>query len=137
VRSLIDTNILVYADSTDERVKQRKAIALIKSLRAEGNAVLSTQVLNEFVNVGLRKLNLPPALIRERLAFYGRFDMVLITPELIEGALSLHVLHGLSWFDALIVQSAIVSGCERLLTEDLQSGTVFGGVCIVDPFAKP
>ena len=38
--------------------------------------MLSTQVLQEFVNVALRKLRLPPALIRARLGFYGGFEMV-------------------------------------------------------------
>ena len=73
VRSLFDTNLLVYADSADEPGKQRRAIDLVKQHRAAGTAVLSTQVLQEFVNVALRKLRLPPALIRDRLAFYRRF----------------------------------------------------------------
>jgi predicted nucleic acid-binding protein len=136
MRTLIDTNVLVYADSADERVKQRKAIAAIKALRAQGHAVLSTQVLNEYVNVALRRLKLPAPLLRERLAFYGGFDIVPVTVELIEGALNQHVLHGTSYFDALILQAAIVSGCEQLLTEDMSTGAVFGGVRIVDPFSK-
>ncbi len=79
--------------------------------RAAGTAVISTQVLQEFVNVALRKLRLPPALIRERLDFYRRFELVAATPELMTGALDLHVLHKLSFYDALILQAAIVSDC--------------------------
>ena len=101
--------------------------------RAAGTAVISTQVLQEFVNVALRKLRLPPALIRERLDFYRRFELVAATPELMTGALDLHVLHKLSFYDALILQAAIVSGCQRLLSEDLQHGATFGGVRIVNP----
>jgi predicted nucleic acid-binding protein len=135
VRSFLDTNLLVYADSADEQIKQRRAIELIKTHRAGGTAVLSTQVLQEFVNVALRKLQLPPALIRERVGFYARFDLVPVTPAVIEGALALHVLHGISFYDALIVQAAIASGCAELLTEDLNEGSVIGGVKIVNPFA--
>ncbi len=134
MRSLLDTNVLVYADSADAPVKQLRAIALIRGLRASGEAVLSTQVLQEFVNVALRKLRLPPPLIRERLAFYRRFDLVQNTPDLIAGALDLHVLHGLSFYDALIVQAASASGCPRLLSEDLQDGAVIAGVRIENPF---
>ena len=134
VRSLFDTNLLVYADSADEPGKQRRAIDLVKQHRAAGTAVLSTQVLQEFVNVALRKLRLSPALIRDRLAFYRRFEMVPASPELMAGALDLHVLHGISFYDALILQAAIVSGCQQLLSEDLQHGAVFGGVRIVNPF---
>jgi predicted nucleic acid-binding protein len=134
VRSLLDTNVLVYADAADDPVKQRRAVELITSLRATGEAVLSTQVLQEYTNVALRKLRLPPSLIRERLAFYRRFDLVPASPDLIAGALDIHVLHGLSFYDALIVQAAAVSGCQRLLSEDMQDGVVLAGVQIENPF---
>lgn len=134
MRSLLDTNLLVYADAADEPVKQRRSIQQITSLRAQGAAVLSTQVLQEYVNVALRKLQLPPALIRERLAFYSRFDIVPATPEIIETALNLHVLHGLAFYDALIVQAAIASGCDCVLSEDMQHGAVVQGVRILNPF---
>ena len=134
MRSLLDTNILVYADAADEPAKQRRALALIMALRSDGSAVLSTQVLQEFVNVALRKLHLPQALIRERIAFYRRFEMVPASADVIAGALDLHLLHGLSFYDALIVQAAAVSGCQRVLSEDMQHGAVYGGVRIENPF---
>jgi predicted nucleic acid-binding protein len=54
--------------------------------------------------------------------------------DLIAGALDLHVLHSLSFYDALIVQAAAVSGCQRLLSEDMQHGVVLAGVQIENPF---
>lgn len=134
MRSLLDTNLLVYADAADEPVRQRRALDVITRLRAAGDAVLSTQVLQEYVNVALRKLRLPPALVRERLAFYRRFELVPASPELIAGALDLHMLHALSFYDALIVQAAAASGCARLLSEDMQHGAVIAGVRIENPF---
>ena len=89
---------------------------LIKTHRAAATAVLSTQVLQEYVNVALRRLRLPVPLIRERLGLYGRFDLVPATPEVMEGALALHVLHGTSFYDALILQAAIASGCSVLFS---------------------
>jgi predicted nucleic acid-binding protein len=136
VRSLLDTNILVYADAADEPGKQQRAIELITALRGGGAAVLSTQVLQEYVNVALRKLRLPAELIRQRIAFYRRFEMVTSSADLIDGALDLHVLRSLSFYDALIVQAAIVSGCERVLSEDMQHGAVIGGVRIENPFVS-
>jgi predicted nucleic acid-binding protein len=134
VRSLLDTNVLVYADAADEPLKQQRAIALITSLRGAGTAVLSTQVLQEYVNVAVRKLRLPHDLIRERIGFYRRFEMVTTSADLIAGALDLHVLRGVSFYDALIVQAAVVSGCQRLLSEDMQHGATLGGVRIENPF---
>ncbi|MBL8386467.1 MAG: PIN domain-containing protein [Burkholderiales bacterium] len=137
VRSLIDTNVLVYADAADDPVRQRRALDVIMALRARGSAVLATQVLQEYVNVALRKLRLPPPLVRERLAFYRRFEVVPTSPDLIAGALDLHALHGLAFYDALIVQAAAASGCERLLTEDMQPGATLAGVRIENPFTTP
>lgn len=136
MRSFIDTNVLVYADAGDEPPRQRRAIELIRTLRAEGSAVLSTQVLQEYVNVALRKLRLPPALVRERLNFYRGFETVPASAELIAGALDLHVLHGLAFYDALIAQAAISAGCACLLSEDMQHGASFGGVRIENPFLE-
>lgn len=134
MRSLLDTNVLIYADAADEPAKQRQAVSLISELRRTGDAVLSTQVLQEYVNVALRKLRLPPALIRERLAFYRRFDLVVTSPDLIAAALDLHVLRSISFYDALVVQAAAAGGCQRVLSEDLQHGATLGGVRIVNPF---
>ena len=135
MRSLLDTNILVYADAGDDLIKQRHALDLITTLRADGNAILSTQVLQEYVNVAVRKLRLPHALVRERMAFYRRFEVVPASADLIIGALDLHLLHSLSFYDALIIQAAVVSGCHRVLSEDMQHGATVGGVQIVNPFA--
>jgi predicted nucleic acid-binding protein len=134
MRSLFDTNVLICADSADEPRRQQVAIALIKHHRTAGTAVLATQVLQEYTNVALRKLGLPATLVRERLAFYSRFEMVTTSPELIERALDLHALHDLSFCDAMIVQAGIASGCAQVLSEDMQEGRVFNGVRIVNPF---
>ena len=135
MRSLLDTNILVYADAGDEPAKQQQALGLIKQHLTARSGVLSTQVLQEFVNVASRKLRLPPGTIRERLAFYERFEIVNATPDLIAGALDIHVMRSVSFYDALIVQAALAGGCQCVLTEDMQHGASFGPVRIVNPFA--
>lgn len=137
VRSFLDTNLLVYADAGDEPVKQRIAIELIKRHRASATGVVSTQVLQEYVNVALRKLRLPHALVRDRLALYARFELVPASAELIAAALDLHAARSLAFYDALIVQAAIQSGCTQLLSEDLQHGVVLAGLEVVNPFPAP
>lgn len=135
MRAFMDTNVLVYADAGDEPAKQAIAIELISELRRTGNGVVSTQVLQEYANVALRKLRLPPALVRDRLRFYAGFDVVPTSPDMIAQALDLHIAHGIAFYDALIVQAAMSSGCDRLWSEDLQAGRIVGGLTIANPFA--
>ena len=135
-RCFIDTNVLVYADSTDEPRKQRIAIDLLRHLRFERLGVLSTQVLNEYIQVGLRKLGLPHAHIREQLHCYRQFDIAAVTPVTVDMALDLHQKHALSYWDALIVASAHIAGCSVLLTEDMGTGEILAGVKLVNPFTS-
>ena len=60
--------------------------------------------------------------------------MLPASADLITGALDLHLLHSLSFYDALVVQAAVVSGCQRVLTEDMQHGASLRGVLIENPF---
>ena len=64
----------------------------------------------------------------------ARLDVVSIRVDLILGAIDLHRLHLISFWDALIVSAALCTGCRRLLTEDLQAGQELDGVLVVDPF---
>ena len=134
MRSFIDTNILIYADSADAGDKQSRASALIAQRLRDGDGVISTQVLHEFVNAAMRKLALPLDLVRMRVRLYSRFETVNASPAAVLDALDLHALHKISFWDALILQAARQSGCVQLLTEDLQAGAVMGGVRIVNPF---
>ena len=134
VRCFIDTNVLVYADSTDEPRKQRIAIDLLRHLRFERLGVLSTQVLNEYIQVSLRKLGLSHAHIREQLHCYRQLEIATVTPDNVDMALDLHQKHALSYWDALIVASAHIAGCSVLLTEDMGTGEILAGVKLVNPF---
>ena len=135
MRSFIDTNVLVYADDRDDRAKQSVATGLIEAHLRAGTGVISTQVLQEFVDTALRKLLLPVDLIRARLALYRRFEVVPSSAEMVTAALDVHVLHRVSFWDALIVQAARQSGCVQLITEDMNAGAVVAGVRLVNPFA--
>lgn len=132
--SFIDSNILVYAEASDEPVKQTAALALLRRLKLSDSGVISTQVLQEYANVALRKMQLDANHVRKQLSAHQQFEVVQITPAIIHGALDLHQTRSLSFYDALIVQAASVSGCDMLYSEDLNSGEIVNGVKIVNPF---
>lgn len=132
--SFIDSNILVYAEASDEPAKQTAALTLLRRLKLSDSGVISTQVLQEFANVALRKMGLDANHVRKQLSAHQQFEVVQVTPAIIHGALDLHQTRSLSFYDALIVQAASVSGCDTLYSEDLNAGEVINGVKIVNPF---
>jgi predicted nucleic acid-binding protein len=134
VRSFLDTNILVYTDDADSRDKQAAALDLIADLRATGNGVLSTQVLQEYFSAATRKLGVDPTIARRKVEIFARFQLVEIQLESILGAIDLHRLHQVSFWDGLILRAAIDAGCQILYTEDLQDGRSITGIEIRNPF---
>ncbi|MBP7485010.1 MAG: PIN domain-containing protein [Aquabacterium sp.] len=134
-RSFIDTNVLVYAEASDEPHKQRQALALLKSLYDANLGVLSTQVLQEYCNVALKKLKLPAQHVRAQLDLYEQFEVVQVTPQIIRAGLDLHQTRNVAFFDAIVLASAHAAGCNMIWTEDMNAGEVVNGVCISNPFA--
>jgi predicted nucleic acid-binding protein len=133
-RVFVDTNILIYAyDRTagDKRVRARQVLA---PLLRERRAVISTQVLQEFFSSSTRKLRLPAEEARRYVEQWSKLDVVVIRPEVILGAIDLHRLHLLSFWDALVIKAAGVAGCGQLLSEDLHHGQKIDGVTIENPF---
>ena len=130
----LDTNILVYAEDADSAGKQAVAASLIAECYLKGEAVISTQVMMEFYNVAVKKLKLEPAFAAQRLRLFAKFRTVSTTPQLVLAATDLHRLHSLSFWDAMILQAAITSGCDTLYSEDFNAGQIVSGVKIVNPF---
>ena len=134
-RSFIDTNVLIYAEASAAPDKRRAALALLKQLFESTTGVLSTQVLQEYCNVALKRLRLPAAHIRAQLDLYEQFEVVQVTPAVIRAGLDLHQTRSVGFYDALIVASAQLSGCNVLFSEDMNTGETMAGVVIVNPFA--
>ena len=135
-RSFIDTNILLYSNDEADTRKNRMATELLVSLYGRREAVLSIQVLQEYAVNALKKLKMEPSLVRRRVELFGRFDVVIPSVSLVTDALDLQLRYPLSFWDALVVQSAVVSGCAILFSENLQHERVIDGVRIINPFAE-
>jgi predicted nucleic acid-binding protein len=135
VPAFIDTNIVVYADDAAYPKKQKIAAKLIADLYKKGDAVISAQVMQEYYNAAVNKLRIDPAFAVERLRFLSKFEVVSATPQIVIAATDLHRLRNLSFWDSMILQAAITSGCDTLYSEDMQDGEIVNGVKIVNPFA--
>lgn len=133
-RTFIDTNVLVYAEDASAGEKQRQARAAVRDLISTGQAVVSTQILQEYFVTATRKLGLPAAEAGRMVEVLSRLDLIIVRSEHVLGAIDLHRLRSISFWDALVVKSAVAGGCSRLLTEDLQHGQIIEGLRIENPF---
>jgi predicted nucleic acid-binding protein len=105
-RSFFDTNVLVYADDKAAPAKRRRALELIAEHRRAATGVVSLQVLQEYFVTVTRKLQVDAGTARRKVELLAEFDVV--APEVADilAALDLHRLHGFSFWDALVLQSA-------------------------------
>ena len=130
-KDFLDSNIILYLLSSD----QRKAD--ISERLVEGGGVISVQVLNEVANVMRRKLVCDWREITDVLqTCESLLEVVSLTLSTHRSACRIAARYGFSFYDAVIVSSAMESGCHRLWTEDLQDGhKLDDGLVIRNPYA--
>jgi predicted nucleic acid-binding protein len=130
----IDANILVYAHDKGALKKQQRSRELLAALITSGDGVLSTQVLQEYYVAATRKLGVAPLAAKAVLKTFSAFEIVQVTPALIQEAVDCSILNQLSFWDALIVAAADAAGCTTLYSEDFNSGQMILGVKVVNPY---
>jgi predicted nucleic acid-binding protein len=128
----LDSNVLIYLYSEDEAEKAARALQCAQEL----DAWISTQVLNEVSNVLRRKQKLDYSAILSVIhELQSNFQVSTVTIQTIEQALLLGVRYRYSYFDSLMLASALEQGCTVLYSEDMQHGQIIDGLLrIVDPF---
>jgi len=133
-RTFFDTNVLVYTDDKAAPAKQRRALDLIAEHRRARTGVVSLQVLQEYFVTVTRKLHLDPRIARRKVELIAEFDIAFPEVADILAAIDLHRLHGVSFWDALVLRAAKQAGCSIVLSEDMQGNREIDGVQIVNPF---
>jgi len=132
----LDTNVLVYSFDATAPSKRDRASALISSALG-GEGMISFQVVQEFLNVALRKFERPMTAPQARAYHDGvllPLCRVQSGPGLYREALMLHERWRFSFCDSLIVAAALEGACQTLYSEDLQHGQAIGGLTVIDPF---
>lgn len=134
----IDTNVFIYAFDENEG-KQAKANELIKSGLLENKGCISTQVIQEFINVSIKKFEQPLS-IQDCHTFVDKvlspLCHVFATIELYHRALDTVQRWGYSFYDSLIIAAAQQAECRILYSEDLQHGQKIGSLTIKNPFIE-
>src|SRR5437016_7098895 len=133
----LDTNIFVCSFDRTSPAKAKRATELIREAVDRSKGVVSYQVVQEFVNVALRRFG-PPMTLAEAEQYLGTIFRPLLainsSQVLYAEALRLSGRYRFSWYDALIVAGAVEAQCSVLYTEDLQHGQRFGSLQIENPF---
>ncbi len=131
-RIFVDSNIILYLFTDDERRKKIAATLFSKEY------IISTQIVNENVNVCLKKLKLS----KEIAYAHGRdmlnsLTVINIHPSTIKTAFDLSVKYGYGYWDSLVISAALENDCELLFTEDMHEGQLIEGkLKIKNPFRE-
>jgi len=136
VRVFVDTNLWVYRLDRRKPEKRDFIRDWLREIAEEHDIVVSTQVLIELRSVLTRKLDppLPGSDTRAALEALSAFEVVPANSDLVLDAHELANTAQLSWFDALIAEAAIRSGCSVLYSEDLNHGQRLGDLTVHNPF---
>src|SRR5581483_1250965 len=131
----VDSNVLIYAHDVDAGTKYRVANSLLRQLWENRTGVLSVQVLQEFYANITHKVAKPLPLTEARMVVdeYSRW-CIETTPNDLATAFRIEDEARISFWDALIVASALKRGATRILSEDFSSGQRIAGIVIENPF---
>ncbi len=130
----LDSNILLYACSAAADDAEKRVIA--ENLILETNFAFSTQVIQEFTANALRKktLGISENGIDAMLELSTQVPVLPITRELLVSANTLRRQFQISNWDASIIAAGLELGCHTLYSEDLNSGQVYSGIRVINPF---
>jgi predicted nucleic acid-binding protein len=135
-KTFVDSNVLIYAHDIDAPKKHEAAKRVLQELWRGRAGALSIQVLQEFyVNI-TRKISRPISKKSARLVVNTYSTWCIdTTPAEISSAFRIEDEARIGFWDALIVASAVKSGANLILSEDLNAGQTISGVRVENPFA--
>ena len=131
----IDTNIWLYAFiERDDPSKSSIARALIQ----ETESIVSMQVINEVCVNLLKRANFTEEQISQLVeSFYDKYEVVEWSKLDLLTASQLRHRYSLSFWDSMIVASALRAGVSILYSEDMQHGlSIEGKLEVLNPFVQ-
>ena len=130
-----DSNIVVYANDRNAGAKQTVAIELLTRLMRGQNGFVSVQVLQEYANTALTKLNQEPAVVLRQLRHLERLTVLAPSPKTVRRAVEIRGTYQVGSWDASIIAAAESADCDVIFSEDLNTGQYYAGVEVVNPFS--
>lgn len=135
----VDTNVLVYCVDATEPIKQSQAHELLGRLaQAPLETVLPWQVAGEFLNC-LRKWESSGRIASADVESYfddflNMFPLAVPIASLFSISFDLRSRFSLSHWDAMLLAACKAASVTTIYSEDMDSGTDYDGLKIVNPF---
>src|SRR3990172_6124200 len=126
----IDSNLLVYGfietRNNEEKDKRDKIILLLERENNKNNIIISVQVINEFHWILKRKYDVNESEIRNKVinAILLIAEVTSVDLKIYKSAFVIRDKYAISFWDSLIVASALENDCSILYSEDMQDGQV-------------
>lgn len=136
----VDTNILVYALDADDPAKQAAAIELLDRLHTNpSETLLLWQVAGEFLSC-MRRWEAAGRIADDDVEanlidLLDAFPLALPSASVLDRSLDLTRRFSLSHWDSMLLSACLEAGVDTLDTEDLDAGTTFDALRLVNPFA--
>lgn len=129
----LDTNLWIYLFSKNPELKSARINELVSSQIQ--SIVISTQILGELHNVLLKKKfqTQPQAILTQLIA---GFDILEIDAAKVLKAVEINARYGFSYWDSLVISTALLSECKILYSEDMQHGQTIETLKIINPFVS-
>jgi predicted nucleic acid-binding protein len=133
----LDTNLFVYSFDSNEPVKKSIARDLIQSSLKDKMGCISSQVIQEFLNVSSKKFD-PPISYDDSLKYLNTvlapLCEIYTSIDLYRRTIETSQRWKYSFYDSMIITAAIQTNCSILYSEDLQHGQKMESLIIVNPF---
>ena len=136
IRRFVDSNVLIYAFDKTSGEKRKKALALLNDLWMDRSGCISIQVMQEFYAATVRKSIIDREKAMQILHQYLDWSIHSPKPEDVIGAIIIQNRYQISFWDAMILNSAMEMDCATVYSEDLNDGQFYGSVQIVNPFRQ-
>jgi predicted nucleic acid-binding protein len=136
-RFFLDTNIFVYCFDDNEIEKKVRALSLIGEALQSGKGIISWQVVQEFLNVSTKKF-ISPLKAVDAKSYLQKvlFPLCAVFPNLniYQNTIEIQEKTGYSFYDSMIVASALSQDCSILYSEDLHNGMKIDDLQVINPF---
>ena len=133
-RYCMDTNVLIYSIDSQAGESHQRAIKLMQEMMIS-DCVLTLQSLAEFFSAATRKGKMPKQdAIAQVNDWMSLFPVINAVPTTLKMAMNAVQEHQFSFWDAMILETAVQAGVTRLYSEDMQHKQLWKGMVIENPF---